>query len=208
MRNREANRDMHNITESVTDIVARSGIRTGIAHVFNVITVQGEACSCLTSGWAICAPSALRGRSESSAATRQRTENKEPDGSEDGGSTTLAQFRLKLLPIDGSYGTPAPTGRARWGPCSGTSLSLSLSLSLSPVPMMRRFFKFNSGFPAFNKAKGRFLSPSIPQSGSVPRRLSLLHSQKQIENKEHRNVICLDVDLPDLWGRLEGKRDN
>ena len=29
-------RDMQDITGSVTDIVARSGIGTGIAHVFNV----------------------------------------------------------------------------------------------------------------------------------------------------------------------------
>jgi secondary thiamine-phosphate synthase enzyme len=29
-------RDMHDITSQVADIVARSGIRTGIAHVFNI----------------------------------------------------------------------------------------------------------------------------------------------------------------------------
>ena len=34
--NTSGHRDMHDITGSVTDIVTRSGIRTGIAHVFNV----------------------------------------------------------------------------------------------------------------------------------------------------------------------------
>jgi secondary thiamine-phosphate synthase enzyme len=29
-------RDMHDLTESVGDLVARSGVRTGVAHVFNV----------------------------------------------------------------------------------------------------------------------------------------------------------------------------
>jgi secondary thiamine-phosphate synthase enzyme len=34
-------RDMHDLTEQVAEIVARSGIRTGVVHVFNVGSTAG-----------------------------------------------------------------------------------------------------------------------------------------------------------------------
>ena len=52
-------RDMHDITDRVAEIVAASGIRTGIVHVFNVGSTARWARSSSSRGWSATCPELL-----------------------------------------------------------------------------------------------------------------------------------------------------
>ena len=75
----------------------------------------------------------LRARSESSAATRQRTKNTEPEGSEDEAATTPARFRLELL----RSMVASELRLQRDEPAGGHRIGISLSCRSDDAPLLQ-----------------------------------------------------------------------